>query len=51
MNCVLCNKSHAFGFFINDATRNICIDCVNTIKNLKHYAPNPFQNQTLTEAK
>ena len=44
MKCVLCDGSTAsFGFHINDLNRNICIICFDSIKNLQHYAPNPFQ--------
>lgn len=51
MKCVLCEGStHTFGFYINNATRSICITCFNAIKELKHYAPNPFQEQPTKEA-
>jgi hypothetical protein len=52
MNCVLCAESSAmFGFYINSPSRTICITCFNSIKELKHYAPNPFQTPLLTEGK
>jgi len=52
MKCVLCDGStHAFGFYINNSARSICITCFNAIKELKHYAPNPFQNYAVKEGK
>jgi hypothetical protein len=48
MKCAFCDATQ-FGLVINNNL--LCFSCMIKIKKFVNYAPNPFQDELLTEAK
>ena len=43
MKCVLCEK-YGFVSITLDTGKTICLSCMDSIKKLESFAPNPFQD-------